>query len=261
MSIKLWYFGIVLLVCFCSCKNKGKINAQKYDYNTTDTLKIDYLKMNIIGHRLVPKKNKTDYERLRNGNLLLLFESDYKFYAFYNKEKSIKLLTSAYWSQLMFNHIFLKNKDSLIYYPRFVKVEYNDPYLTGFYSKSDSIIVGKGRLRKSELQLNYVYTNDSLLILDRTINIGSSANDVLNKLELSEDMILKDNFELVLMEATNQVSNAWYNSFPNLHSDFSSIVMMKFSDGHLQSINYLDGEYADYVFRNKTINTRDIHYQ
>ncbi|MBK7682332.1 MAG: hypothetical protein IPJ26_07610 [Bacteroidetes bacterium] len=197
---------------------------------------------------------------------MLSFESGNYYYLFYNKKNKLEILSSTYWDQQMPKYINFKIEDGLLSYTRFIKVDYYDPFLTGFYNSKDSIIVQLSNLRdidlenKDQLFVNYFSTTDTLIKLNKNISVGHSLEDMLFKLQIANYFNRKKDVELVLMETTTQVDNAWYKKYPDNCSEFSISVVLSIKNNKLTRIQYFNLEYIDYVFKQKNVLTKDIHY-
>lgn len=254
--------GISCLFFLSSCGNIQKNKTPDISFNKADTLKIGYSDTLLIGKQLFPTELSED---LINDRVLLLFESNDYYYAFYNAKKENNFLSPQYWNQLTSKYIDFSIEDDLFSYTRFIKVDYyGGPFTTGFYNSKDSIITNKVDCEVFELQkkLNvyHLSTSDTLLKVNNNISVGKSLDDVLFELEIPNTFIQKKDFELVLMEATTQIDNVWYNDFPDYCSDSSVTVILSVKNRKISRIQYLDLEYIDYVFKQKSISTKDIHY-
>ena len=62
------------------------------------------------------------------------------------------------------------------------------------------------------------------------------------------------------MDATSQINNAWYINFPDHYSNYTNALVLSFEKNKLVRIQYVQSEYVEYIFKNKNILTRDIHY-
>lgn len=129
--------SICCLLLVSSCKhidNNKKLNTS----NKVDTLKIGYLDTLLIGKQLYPSSKVS--KGLLNDKILLLFKSNNYCYAFYNRVNNDSLLSAIYWQKLIPKYIDFSLEDGLLSYSRFNKVNYYDPFLTGFYNSKDSIV-------------------------------------------------------------------------------------------------------------------------
>ena len=255
--------SICCLLLVSSCKhidNNKKLNTS----NKVDTLKIGYLDTLLIGKQLYPSKVS---KGLLNDKILLLFKSNNYYYAFYNRVNNDSLLSAIYWQKLIPKYIDFSLEDGLLSYSRFNKVNYYDPFLTGFYNSKDSIVTAgfdlgvKDLQNRKKIDVNYLSTSDTLLKVNQNISVGKSLDNILIDLDFPYEFKKEKDFELVLMEATSQVNNVWYNNFPNHYTDYSIAVILSIKDSKISKIQYLNLEYIDYVFKQKRIFTKDIHYQ
>lgn len=235
--------------------------------NTVDALKIGYSDTSLIGKKLFPVTTDSNkLKNLLNEKVLLSFESYNYYYNFYNKKNKLDILSKKYWNQLMPQYVDFSVDDGLLSYSRFNKVNYYDPFLTGFYNSKDSIIISgfdlgiKDLQNKDRFQVNYFSTYDTLFKLSNNILVGKSLDNVLFELQVPNSIKQKTEFNLVLMEATTQIDNAWYNSYPDYCSDYSVTVILSIKNNKLTRIQYLDLEYIDYIFKQKSVSTSDIHY-
>ena len=114
---------------------------------------------------------------------------------------------------------------------------------------------------QDKFHVHYLSTSDTLLKINRTISVRKELDNVLSDLKIPNTFINKSDFELVLMGATNQIDNAWYNNFPDHYSEYSVAIILSIKNNKISKIEYLDLEYIDYVFKQKSISTKDIHYQ
>lgn len=231
-----------------------------------DTLRISYLDTLLVGKQLFPtSKELREPMKLFNDDLLLFFESNTYYYAFYNKEKKNDFLNTYYWNQLVLKYIDFSGEDGLLSDSRFTKVSYNDPFLIGFYNSKDSIVTAKFDVSVSNFQdqfhIHYLSTSDSLLRINKIISVGKKLDTVLSDLKIPNTFIKKSDFKLVLMEATTQIGNVWFSDFPNDCSDYSIAIILSIKNNKISRIEYLDLEYMDYVFKQKSVSTKDIYNQ
>src|SRR5690625_1811227 len=229
--------GVYFLFFVSSCGNIQKNRIYNNRYNKVDTLKIGYSDTLIIGKQLFPTKVSKE---LLNDSVLLLFQVKNNYYAFYNSKKKDDFLSSFYWDQLMSKYLDFSVEDSLLSYSRFIKVDYYDPFLTGFYNSRDSIITSKFDLKAIDSQdlfhVKYFSTTDTLLMVNKNISVGKSVDEVLFELKIPNTFNPKRDFELVLMKATTQIDNAWYNDFPEYSSDYSVTVILSVKNSKLSRI-------------------------
>ena len=231
-----------------------------------DTLKISYSDTVLIGKKIFPTcRELRKPKELINDNLLMFFQSNNYYFAFYNREKKNDFLTAHYWDQLISKYIDFSDEDSLLSYSRFIKVNYNDPFLIGFYNSKDSIITAKFDVGVRDFQdqfhIHYLSTSDTLLKINKNILVRKKIDNILSDLKIPNTFIKKSDFKLVLMEATTQIDNAWYKDYPDHCSDYSVAIILSIKNNKISRIEYLDLEYIDYVFKQKSISTKDIHYQ
>lgn len=262
-QIVIGVFSLFLLSLFGELQKKEIYTDNSIEL---DTLKIGYLDTLLIGKQLFPtSKELREPKELLNDDLLLFFESNSYYFAFYNREKKNDFLIAHYWDQLISEYIDFSVEDGLLSYSRFTKVNYNDPFLIGFYNSKDSIITAKFDVGASNFQdqfhVHYLSTSDTLLKINKTISVRKKLDNILSDLKIPNTFIKKSDFELVLMEATTQIDNAWYNDFPDHCSDYSVAIILSIKNNKISRIEYLDLEYIDYVFKQKSISTKDIHYQ
>ncbi len=265
------YLLIVILfvetLLHCSFQKK-----QTSCLNGKDTLRIRYSDTILVGKQVFPLVADTNsIKHLINERVLLTFESRDYYYVFFNKKEEIFFLSSTYWEKLIpkyLNSLDVDRSNS----SKYIEVEYSDgPFLTGFYNLTDSIIVLTSELKRKELKntkklhLYYFSTYSTLLKLKEFVAIGSKIEEVIKKLQIPSPTNLlrkKKDFKVILMEATSFIDNAWYNRIlPNCYSDYSITIVLSFSNDKLVQIKYLDIEYIGYIFKQKNVLTKDIHYQ
>jgi len=262
---------VCVLVFLTSCRNikEDKMSSTSIETNANevDTLKIEYSDTILVGKKLFPiTPDSNKLKDILNENILLVFESGNYYYIFHNKIKKLDFLSSKYWEQLMPKYVNFKIEDGLLSYSRFSKVSYHDPFLTAFYNSEDSIIIQgydlnrEYLLSQNEFSVSYFSTSDTLFKLNNNISVGKSLEDVLLELQTPNFLKPKTEFNLVLMEATTQIDNAWYNNYPENYSDYSVTVILSIRNNKLIRIQYLDLEYIDYIFKQKSISTSDVHY-
>lgn len=251
-----------------SC-SPNKVNETfENDVHYYDTLKIPYLDTFLLGHQIFPNIKKTnEVKNELSEKILLTFLSGGYYYIFFNKNK-IDFLTSTYWDMHLVEYMNYSDSNNLIR-SRFDRLDYTDgPFLTGFYNPTDSIIVTTSSLIKTDLDnvkkisVRYFSTSDTLLKLKENISVGVDLKSTIEGLnipvipELSKQ---EGDFKIVLLEATSQVKNAWYNNINDCCSDYSVSVILSFKGNKLFRIEYLDYENMDDVFKQNNITVKDIH--
>jgi hypothetical protein len=267
-SIKLFLITILFFNTLISCNTQ--INEVSNSI-VKDTLRIKYLDTILIGKQMFPSTIDTNYlKHLVNEKVLLSFKSGNYYYVFFNKNDKINFLSSSYWGKLAVKYLNSTGVDSSKH-SYFTMIDYSDgPFLTGFYNLKDSIIITGSNLKRSylkgkkQVQVNYFCTSDTLLKFNNLFSVGSDIKNVVTKLKIPFDHnFIKQNGDLkiVLMEATSLIDNAWYSSInPDCYSDYSNAIVLSFIENKLVQIQYLDLEYTYYIFRQKNVSTKDIHY-
>lgn len=253
----------ICFVYFSSCIETQKENIIVTNSKALDTLEIGYLNKILVGKRLFPAKDSKD---ILDNQILLFFKSENHYFAFYNKKKEVKILSTSYWEHFVPAYINFSIEDGLLSYTRFNKIDYFDPYLTGFYNSKDSIIITGSNLdikdlhSKNQLRMKYLSISDTLISLDKNIKVGKSIDSILIELGIPNNINLEQNSELVLMEATSVINNAWYNDFPEYSTDYTVGVILSILNNKISRIQYIDSEYLDLIFSQRNISTEDIHY-
>ncbi len=260
-------FVLIIIVVFpfyasCSYQRTKKIVS----INRTDSLYIDRLKLTLIGEQLYPRESKpNNLRRILDEKVLLLFESGMYAYCFYNKTQETNFLTGSFWGNLLPKHLN-QSYYNLTEESRYKRIDYTDgPFLTGFYSAEDSIVLHTADLKRfenkktSEVYVNYCSISDTLFEFNN-ISVGDSLEKLLYEFHIPDFFSSKEKFNLVLMDATSQINNAWYINFPDHYSNYTNALVLSFEKNKLVRIQYVQSEYVEYIFKNKNILTRDIHY-
>lgn len=240
-----------------------KINNYSVDFlNNPDTLKMRYADTFLTGNLLLPVQLSKD---LTENNVLLLFNSGNNYYIFLNRAKKNNFLSPNDWGIQMKKYVDFSISDGRFSFSRFSKVDYYLPFLTGFYNSKDSIIITGSDLNRSDLekmkefQLNYFSTCDTLFKLNKNISVGKCLEDVLFELQIPNYFDQSNEVNLFLMEATNQIDNAWYNQYPAICTNNTVVVILSIEKNKITRIKYLNSDYIECIVRPNSFSTRDIH--
>ncbi len=260
---------LILIISFFSLFScDGQRLKQDQVFNKLDTLKIVYGDtLFLVGKQLFP--TKTDAIGKNNIDSLsvsLFFQSGNYYYVFY-KKKLPDFLSYDYWNKLLPKYINFSFEDGVHpYYQDYIKVNYYSPYLTGFYNSNDSIIINgdweiKELQNKHQLEVKYFSTSDTLLKLDKNIAVGADLANILPELNLPINFKPNESFELVLMEATFEITNVRYNRcFDCYLKDIPNAVVLSIKKHKLVRIQFNDSEFTEYLLKKKNISTKDVNY-
>lgn len=227
-----------------------------------DTLKVSYINKDIIGRQLYPLNLDSINElKFAENNLLLQFKTTKYNLFYYNKKSNLKFLNSNYWDSLILKYIKDVNCDTKNQ-NKFKVVFYEDPFLTGIYRGTDSIIAQKmvsSDINSMEkLSLKYFSTLDSVFKLTKNIYVGAHIKSFLNDLNIIDNLNNNINLEIVLMEATSQIDNAWYLKHEKSFSNYTIAVVLLIEDCKVKKIQFVDVEYIEFILNLKEVNTNTI---
>lgn len=256
---------LIMLILACRSTN---ITAG-YESVNIDTLKVRHFDTYMLGRQLFP--SEVDLKLINNlidQEILLVFESGRHIFMFYNRNKKPNYLSTSYWNEqvcLTLNRYFYSRNNV----NKLNRVDYLDgPYLTGFYGKTDSILVHTSDIKRFEskisnkIYVNYFSTKKTSFKLGN-ICIGITSNDLLSKLggaQIKDLGTRKGIYYLIIMQATTKLNNAWFANYPNLLNDDTNAIIFTLKDNKLARIEFCDFESAEHLFRKEIVNTNKIHY-
>lgn len=262
----LYILFVIWIIIFSACESSQN---SKTSFDDKDTLKIGYIDTVLIGEMIFPKSlDSNKLSELKEVDVLLIFKSGDYCYVFFNESKS-DFLFNSYWDKLAAEYYSFLESDS-ISSPHLIRVDYSEgPFLSGLYSKNDSIITFTADLRKAnsrsldKLRVRYFSTQDTIIEIYDKINVGSSLETAISNLKvpiIDEKYHSSGDVNIVLMNATSLIDNAWYLELnSNCCPDYTTAINLSFKKNKLRQIQYLDYEYIQYLFQKEKVTTKDIH--
>lgn len=257
--------SLLAMLTVMGCHEKNSQSNVILTSNSLDTMEIAYLELKLLGQRIFPKNlDSVHNEQVNSAKILLQFASDNYQYLFFNVGTRPKFLSDAYWNSTITGYL----EKRLAATPpsnQFLRIDYRDgPYLSAYYNRTDSLIFLTANLdastynKSNGLGLCYFSTIDTLFKLENIV-VGNSIAQLLRQWNGSEAIPNESEYQIVLMDATTQVSNAWYLNIPGSYSTYSNAVVLTIGNGRIVRIEYFDTEYVDYIFMKRPVYTKDIH--